>query len=72
MIGEGGAQEYDFEFPNNLGEYTVGTKVLQPKDGEVYECKPFPYSGYCKQYDPSANGYEPGVGGHWHMAWDQK
>ena len=72
LIGEGGAQEYDFEFPSNLGEYTAGTKVLQPKDGQVYECKPPPNSGYCKQYSPSANGYEPGVGGHWHMAWDQK
>lgn len=72
VTGEGGAHEYDFEFPNNIGEYTAGTTVLQPKTGNVYECKPFPYSGYCKQYSPAANGYEPGVGAHWHMAWDQK
>lgn len=71
MTGEGGA-EFDFQFPDGIEQYTAGTKVLQPKDGLVYECKPFPESGYCKQYSPSANGFEPGVGGHWHMAWDQK
>jgi predicted carbohydrate-binding protein with CBM5 and CBM33 domain len=71
MTGEGGV-EFDFRFPDGIAEYTAGTKVLQPKNGLVYECKPFPESGYCKQYSPSANGYEPGVGAHWHMAWDQK
>ncbi|MFW0758182.1 N-acetylglucosamine-binding protein GbpA [Pseudomonas sp. H11T01] len=71
MTGEGGG-EFDFQFPEGIEQYTAGTKVLQPKDGLVYECKPFPESGYCKQYSPTANGFEPGVGGHWHMAWDQK
>nr|WP_150642402.1 N-acetylglucosamine-binding protein GbpA [Pseudomonas fluorescens] len=71
MTGEGGV-EFDFQFPDGIEQYTAGTKVLQPKDGLVYECKPFSESGYCKQYSPSANGFEPGVGGHWHMAWDQK
>ncbi len=72
FTGEGGAQEYDFEFPNNVGDYTAGTKVLQPKNGLVYECKPFPNSGYCKQYSPTAAGFEPGIGSDWTMAWDQK
>lgn len=72
MTGEGGGGDYDFVYPESFGSYTAGTKVLQPKNGLVYECKPFPESGYCKQYSPSANGFEPGVGGHWHMAWDQK
>ncbi|MCL6704251.1 N-acetylglucosamine-binding protein GbpA [Pseudomonas sp. T1.Ur] len=71
MTGEGAGIEYDFIFPEGITEYTAGTKVLQPKTDEVFECKPFPASGYCKQYAPSANGFEPGVGAHWHMAWDK-
>ena len=73
MTGEGAGADYDFVFPEGLSEYTAGTKVLQPKTNEVSECKPFPESGYCKQYSPSANGFEPGtgVGAHWHMAWNK-
>ncbi|WCM51784.1 N-acetylglucosamine-binding protein GbpA [Pseudomonas sp. WJP1] len=71
LTGEGAGADYDFVFPEGLGEYTDGTKVLQPKTNEVFECKPFPESGYCKQYSPSANGFEPGVGAHWHMAWNK-
>lgn len=71
LTGEGGAHDFDFEYPNNMGEYTAGTKVLQPKNGLVYECQPFPSSGYCKQYASTANGYEPGVGEYWEMAWKQ-
>ncbi|MDD2058616.1 N-acetylglucosamine-binding protein GbpA [Pseudomonas sp. GD03860] len=72
LTGEGGAVDFDFVFPEHLHAYTAGTKVLNPKTNSVYECKPFPYSGYCKQYSPSANGFEPGVGHSWQMAWDQK
>lgn len=71
MTGEGAGVEHDFVFPDGLTEYTAGTKVLQPKTNEVFECKPFPESGYCKQYNPNANGFEPGVGAHWHMAWNK-
>ncbi|WP_207284674.1 N-acetylglucosamine-binding protein GbpA [Pseudomonas sp. FW300-N2A2] len=71
MTGEGAGIEHDFVFPEGISEYTAGTKVLQPKTNEIFECKPFPASGYCKQYTPTANGFEPGVGGHWHMAWDK-
>ena len=73
LTGEGAGADYDFVFPEGLSEYTAGTKVLQPKTNEVFECKPFPASGYCKQYSPSANGFEPGtgIGPHWHMAWDK-
>ncbi len=38
--------EYDFVFPEGLSSYTAGTKVLA-SDGAIYQCKPFPYSGYC-------------------------
>ncbi|HEF4760403.1 TPA: N-acetylglucosamine-binding protein GbpA [Pseudomonas putida] len=71
VTGEGAGVEHDFVFPEGLSEYTAGTKVLQPKTNEVFECKPYPESGYCKQYAPTANGYEPGIGAHWHMAWDK-
>jgi chitin-binding protein len=71
VTGEGAGADYEFVFPEGISEYKAGTKVLQPKTNEVFECKPFPESGYCKQYSPTANGFEPGVGGHWHMAWNK-
>ncbi|WP_160105279.1 N-acetylglucosamine-binding protein GbpA [Pseudomonas izuensis] len=71
VTGEGAGADYDFVFPEGLSDYKAGTKVLQPKTNEVFECKPLQASGYCKQYSPTANGFEPGVGAHWHMAWDK-
>lgn len=71
VTGEGAGADYDFLFPEGLSDYTAGTKVLQPKTNEVFECKPFPASGYCKQYKPEANGFEPGVGEHSHAAWNK-
>ena len=71
LTGEGAGIEYDFVFPEGISDYTAGTKVLQPKTDEVFECKPFPASGYCKQYSPTANGFEPGVGASWQAAWDK-
>ena len=61
--------EADYTFPDQLSSYTAGTKVLQPKNGKIYECKPFPYSGYCIQWNSGANQFEPGVGSHWTEAW---
>ncbi|RON44970.1 N-acetylglucosamine-binding protein GbpA [Pseudomonas frederiksbergensis] len=72
LTGEGTVVDYDFVFPQNIGDYTAGTKVLQPKTNEVFECKPFPASGYCKQYAPTANGFEPAIGADWHLAWDKR
>ncbi len=40
--GGGGNGDYNFVFPNELSKYTAGTTVLQPKNGKVYQCKPFP------------------------------
>ncbi|KJY84606.1 N-acetylglucosamine-binding protein A [Vibrio galatheae] len=60
--------DYDFVFPEGLSSYTAGTKVLA-SDGSIYQCKPFPYSGYCVQWSPSATHYEPAVGSHWQSAW---
>lgn len=63
--------EHEYEFPVSLKSYTAGTKVLQPKNGKVYQCKPFPSSGYCVQWSATATQFEPGEGSHWQMAWDE-
>ena len=60
---------YDYIFPQNLNQYQAGSRVLQSRDGRVYECKPWPYSGYCKQWSAGSNQFEPGVGTAWTSAW---
>lgn len=72
LTGEGGGEQYDAIFPEGVAGYKAGTTVLQPKTGKVYECQPFPNSGYCVQYSPTASQFEPGVGSHWNMAWTEK
>ena len=64
-----GGGDYQFTFPQGLTSYTDGTKVLQPKNGKVYQCKPFPYRGWCSQWSASATQYEPGIGTNWQDAW---
>ena len=64
-----GAAAYDYVFPASLGAYKAGTRVLQAKDGKVYTCKPFPYSGWCTIWSSTSTQYEPGVGAHWQQAW---
>ncbi len=66
-----GNGKYDFVFPDGLSKYTAGTTVLA-KDGKTYECKPFPYSGFCKQWNAGSNQFEPGVGSNWQTAWTRK
>lgn len=44
--------------------YYGGSRVSN--NGVDYECKPFPYSGWCGQ---SASHYKPGEGSHWQDAW---
>jgi N-acetylglucosamine-binding protein A len=66
VIDPVGAQ---YVFPNGLASYKAGTRVLQPKNNRVYECKPFPYSGYCSQWTAGSTQFEPGVGSSWELAW---
>jgi chitin-binding protein len=47
-------------------KYEAGDKVSN--GGSVYQCKPFPYSGWCSQA-PAA--YEPGAGYAWGDAWEK-
>lgn len=65
------AGNYDYTFPDNLKSYKAGTKVMQPKNGKVYQCRPFPYSGYCVQWSQYATQFEPGTGSDWAMAWTE-
>lgn len=67
-----GDGSYDYAYPESLSSYKAGTKVLQPKTGEVFECKPFPAEGWCRIYSPNANHYEPGVGSNWQDAWTKQ
>lgn len=60
---------YDALFPAGLSSYRAGTRVLQPVDGRIYECRPWPYSGYCVQWSKGSNQFEPGVGSAWQEAW---
>jgi chitinase/chitodextrinase len=46
------------------GGYSAGSKVKNV--GNVYECRPYPYSGWC---NGSAWAYAPGTGAHWADAW---
>ena len=66
--GGGTSPSYDYVFPNGLASYRGGTKVLA-SNGKVYECKPFPYEGWCRVWSSSNNAYEPGVGANWQDAW---
>lgn len=58
-------------FPAKISSYKAGTRVIQPRNQVIYECLPFPNSGYCKQWSASANQFEPGVGANWQMAWKE-
>ena len=60
---------HDYIFPDGLKNYTEGTKVAHL--GSVFECRPFPSSGYCSLWDTSTNQYEPGEGVSWESAWKE-
>ena len=62
---------YQYSFPQGLKSYAAGTVVLQPKNGKTYRCKPWPYNGFCVQWSARASQFEPGVGSHWSLAWEQ-
>jgi chitin-binding protein len=62
---DNGGNSYDYAYPDNIGSYNAGTKV-KGTDGNIYECKPFPYSGWCNQ---APSYYAPGTGWNWEDAW---
>jgi hypothetical protein len=46
------------------GGYVAGSQVQNA--GEIYQCKPYPYSGWC---NGAAWAYAPGTGSYWTDAW---
>src|SRR5690606_8390825 len=46
------------------GGYVAGSKVKN--SGKQYQCKPFPYSGWC---NGASWAYAPGTGTYWTDAW---
>ena len=63
--------EYDYVYPQKSNAYNAGVKVLQPKTGHIYRCKPWPFSNFCKVKQEHNPLYEPGVGQNWNIAWQQ-
>ena len=57
--------EAEYTYPEGIGSYEEGTVVLGT-DGNLYECRPFPNSGWCNQ---SGLYYAPGTGIAWEDAW---
>jgi len=57
--------EIDFTYPEGMGSYKPGT-VVKAGDGNLYECRPYPFSGWCNGVDFY---YEPGSGLAWQDAW---
>jgi len=51
-----GTGKFDFEYPKGIGTYQSGT-IVKGSDGNRYQCKSFPHSGWCNQapfyYDPA-------------------
>jgi hypothetical protein len=52
-------------YPTGIGSYGPGTNV-HGTNGLLYQCRPFPYSGWCNQAPPY---HAPGTGWNWQDAW---
>ncbi|MDR6352495.1 N-acetylglucosamine-binding protein GbpA [Pantoea sp. SORGH_AS_0659] len=57
-------------YPEGRGSYTAGMLVINPDDNAVYECKPWPATGWCNS--TSEQYYKPGTGLAWQDAWSKK
>lgn len=66
-----GKPKYDYVYPQKSNAYNAGVKVLQPKTGHIYRCKPWPFTAFCKVTQEHNPIYEPGVGQSWDLAWQQ-
>jgi len=61
--GGGGSCAGLLVYPNGLGSYQPGQKVVS--NGQIYQVKPWPYSGWANLGGP----YAPGTGWAWQDAW---
>jgi chitin-binding protein len=59
--------EYDYVYPDGIGQYVPGETVVKGGDGKLYACRPFPEGGWCNI--DSAIHYAPGTGSNWRDAW---
>ncbi|MBB1087739.1 lytic polysaccharide monooxygenase [Lysobacter sp. SG-8] len=59
--------DYDFVYPDGIGQYVPGETVVKASNGKLYACRPFPHGGWCNVN--SAAHYGPGVGSNWQDAW---
>ncbi|MBU2971174.1 chitin-binding protein [Pseudoalteromonas sp. C2R02] len=62
---------YDYVFPKHRNDYRAGDKVLNPKTNKIYQCKPWPYTEFCRLGTHMNEQYEPGIGKNWSLAWSQ-
>lgn len=65
------APVYDYIFPQNQANYRAGDKILQPSNGKIYMCRPWPYTDFCRLGNTMNEQYEPGFGKNWQLAWDE-
>lgn len=59
--------EYDYVYPDGIGQYVPGETVVKASNGRLYACRPFPEGGWCNINSPAH--YAPGSGSHWQDAW---
>ncbi|MBB1061320.1 lytic polysaccharide monooxygenase auxiliary activity family 9 protein [Marilutibacter spongiae] len=59
--------EYDYVYPDGIGQYKPGETVVKGSDGKLYACRPFPEGGWCNIN--STAHYAPGTGSNWRDAW---
>ena len=62
-----GGGDYDYAYPEGIGQYVPGETLVLGRDGSTYQCRPFPEGGWCNI--DSAIHYEPGFGSAWEDAW---
>ena len=58
--------DYDYVYPNGIGQYIPGQTVVKAGDGKLYACRPFPNGQWCNINHPA---YAPGTGWAWADAW---
>lgn len=72
LTADNASGDYKYVWPEGLGKYKAGDRVLQPKNNKVYQCKPGAVAGWCNIWTAGATQYEPGTGSNWQDAWIEK
>jgi hypothetical protein len=64
QLGESAAQLQDCSTLSSWAQGTYAAGSIVKSSGSVYQCKAFPFSGWCGQA-----GYQPGISAAWKDAW---